>query len=105
MKEYWQHVWECAILMAIGLFLILVASGALSGCKTEEKIRAAIWMNNGHAMAPHCEANPELRKFGFYRQLNGGKIEFKPFCDPDSKQWLSMHERDIQELILRDQDD
>jgi hypothetical protein len=46
-----------------------------------------------------CEREPVLKDHGFYRRLDGGKFEFISFCDPESKHWLSMYDRDFENLL------
>lgn len=86
------------------LHLLLLATITLSGCVTRGQIEAAIWMNNGldPALCGPSKAEskyPELWDYGHYRRLNSGKFEFMPYCDPRSKKWLSMYERDFQRVM------
>jgi hypothetical protein len=68
------------------------------GCISRSEIRAAIWLHNG-LPADVCEREPVLKDHGFYRRLDGGKFEFISFCDPESKHWLSMYDRDFENLL------
>lgn len=53
-----------------------------------------------------CDANPELAKYGFYRKLNNGQLEFMSICKKCtdgmkdcSTHWLSVFETDFNNLL------
>jgi hypothetical protein len=82
--------------MKIILLLALVSS-----CVSRKKINAAIWLNNFPLPEDICEANPDLKQYGFYRKLNTGNFEFMSACKPAAKDWLSMHKDDFKKLMNR----
>ncbi len=50
---------------------------------TREEVQASIWLTN--CLPEAVCTNPdfsELKKYGFYRKLNTGKLEFISFCNP-----------------------
>lgn len=79
-------------------FALFVLSSLLSGCMTRSEVKAHIWLNNG--MDPElCAREPVLWNYGFYRKLNNGKLEFISFCDPRSRDWQAIHNRDLEEIL------
>jgi len=56
---------------------------------TREQVDAAVWLNNG-LPSDLCDKEPRLKDYGFYRKLDAGGYEFKPFCDADAKDWVSV---------------
>lgn len=78
--------------------LIAVAFLTLTGCVSKQKIKAAIWMNNG--LSPElCAREPELHNYGFYRKLSNGKIEFISYCNPEARKWVAMHRDDLNRIM------
>lgn len=78
------------------------------GCRTpsREEINATTWLNNTPLPAELCEANPELKRYGFYRRLNSGKLEFMSYCKPCTdgakdcaKNFIAIHENDFQKML------
>lgn len=80
------------------VLLLLAMATAFSGCIDRDQIEASIWLNNGLPQ-DLCDQEPELHDYGFYRKLNDGSLEFVSFCDPKSKEWLSMHSDDFNRLM------
>lgn len=51
-------------------------------------------------MSPElCAQLPELNRYGFYRRLNDGKLEFISFCKPEAKKYVSMHADKFNKLL------
>lgn len=78
--------------------LFLISAALISGCISKQEIRASVWLNNG--MDPEiCKTVPAVRNYGFYRRLDSGKLEFKPYCDADSVHWLSIFDQDLDRIL------
>lgn len=56
-------------------------------------------MNNSPIPKELCESHEELGKYGFYRKLNNGKLEFVSFCDQEAARWVAMFEDDFYSLL------
>lgn len=70
----------------------------LTSCVTRQEIRAYFWLHNG-IPDEICRREPSLFNYGFYRKLNSGQFEFMSFCKPESRQFLGLHERDLEEIL------
>lgn len=65
--------------------LLLSMPLLLTSCLSRQDVEAEIWLNSG--LPPDiCAQNPDLSKFGIYRKLDTGKIEFISYCQqiPDA---------------------
>lgn len=56
-------------------------------------------MTNAPFPAELCQKEPDIARYGFYRRLDSGQLEFVSFCNPEARRWLSIHERDLEEIL------
>lgn len=76
------------------LILFLCAS-----CVTAKRVKAHLWLNNSAIPSEICAREPSLYDYGFYRRLNGGKLEFVSFCEKKANEFLAMHKSDFNKLM------
>ncbi len=81
-----------------GLILVILLF-PLSGCVTRRQVQAAIWLNNAPLPADLCRDVPELSRYGFYRRLNDGRLEFVSWCKEEAGQWFAIHKDDLERLL------
>jgi len=81
--------------------VLLLSMLSLTSCLVPKRseIDANIWLNNGPLPAELCAANPDLALFGFYRRLNDDRLEFVSFCNPASREWLAINDKDFNKLL------
>lgn len=81
----------------IGLLSLLI----LTACVTREEIEVSIFRNNFNAeeLKVLCERDPDLRRFGFYRKIKDGTLEFLSICKPNASGMLSIYETDFNRLM------
>ena len=83
---------------ALALLILCLMSGC-RGTPTRKQINATVWLNNAPLPKELCDLKPELQKYGFYRKLDSGSLEFISFCNPLATKWLSIHESDFNKLL------
>lgn len=66
---------------------------------TRDEVDATIWLNNLPLPAELCEREPQLKKRGFYRRLDNGKLEFVSVCNPKAKDWISANKVDFNRIL------
>lgn len=69
---------------------------------SRQQVEATAWLNNGFSpliCGANADANPEAWLYGFYRRLDSGKLEFVPFCDQQSKRWISIRDDDFKKIL------
>lgn len=107
MTNFIRRHWADLLIVAFTAIAIM----SLQGCVTRGEIQAAIWMNNGldpKLCGPSKAESkyPELWDYGFYRRLDEinpktgkPKIEFMPFCNPETRNYFGMHRNDFNRLM------
>lgn len=58
-----------------------------------------MWLNNLPVPKEICDANPVLRDYGIYRELNNGKKEFVSVCTKEITLYLSIYGDDFNNLL------
>ena len=83
------------------VLLFATACLGLTSCKTPTRpeIEANLWLTNAPIPQEICEREPALKDYGLYRKLNSNELEFISFCEPEVRHWLSIHERDLKNLL------
>jgi hypothetical protein len=84
-------------LLALALLGLLFQTS----CISRRKLNTYLWLNNSPIPKELCEREPDLKDYGFYRELNNGKYEFVTFCDPLAKEFFAIYKKDL-ETILND---
>lgn len=46
-----------------------------------------------------CANQPEVNRYGFYRKLNNGKLEFIPFCSPSARGYIAIKTTKFYEVL------
>lgn len=75
---------------------------SLASCRvTRAEVEATLWLNNSPIPAEICAREPALRKYGFYRKLDSGQMEFVSFCKLEARKWIAIYDADLQRLLER----
>lgn len=82
----------------LSLILCLAFLGASCNV-TRKEIEAYAWLNNTPLPPELCEREPTLKRYGFYRRLNDGHLEFITFCNPLARDWVAISKRDMKNLL------
>jgi hypothetical protein len=68
-------------------------------CVSRKQINAAIWKVNTPIPSELCARESSLKDYGFYRKLNDGRLEFVSFCKEESRHFLSITEKDFENIM------
>lgn len=68
---------------------------------TKNEVMTTIWLTNAPLPQEYCDQIPELKKYGFYRKLKDGKIEFVSYCKKESRAFIAIPESQFYELLER----
>lgn len=58
-----------------------------------------MWLNNSPIPAAICQQG--AKDYGFYRRIEGGKLEFVSFCSTKAKDWVAIHKEDLERLLKK----
>lgn len=101
-KEAWKKL-SGALVRAkrAGFLALLFSTIFLASCIRRAEIEATLWLNNSPIPDELCSRDPELQKYGFYRRLNSGQLEFISLCSPKAREWISIHKDDLERILNR----
>ena len=66
---------------------------------TRSQVDALTWLSNVPVPKELCDANPDIRAYGFYRRLESGRLEFWSICNPEMPPMVSMKGEEYRALL------
>lgn len=66
---------------------------------SRKEVEAAIWLTNFPLPADVCAKDPAISRYGFYRRLNDGRLEFFSICNPATDKWVGIYGPQLTDLL------
>jgi hypothetical protein len=87
-------------LRTTSMILLILSMLILTGCKTvsREEIDAVLWLNNAPLPAEICAVSD---RYGFYRKLNDGKLEFISWCKTEAADYVAIRKDDLEKIFKK----